>query len=118
MQHPVLLGCNSLMRFDQRKYTTLTRSPSRLLFSELSLTTPYADGLSSFIHDNGPSHDTLHLQFAGVHGISLSSTPSLVPVNFLRLSGVPALTGQYLVDMLPRHSLSSETEIFFANGYQ
>ena len=62
--------------------------------------------------------DTLHPEFAGVHAASFSATPSLVPVNLVRSSGVPAPTGHYLVDMLPRDSLSSETEIFVANGYQ
>ena len=118
MQHPVLLGHDSWMRFEQRTYTTLPRLPSRPLFGELSLATPYKDGLSTFVRDNRPSQDIIHLEFAGVHAVSLSATPSLVPVNLVRSSGLPAPTGHYLVDMLPRDGLSCETEIFVANGYQ
>ena len=68
----------------------------------------------TFTSDNRPTTDIFHLEYAGVHAI----TPSLVPVNLVRTSGVPALTGHCLVDMLPRDGVSSETEIFVANGYQ
>lgn len=54
-KHPVLLGRDSSMRFEQRTYTTLPRSPSGPSFGELSLTTPYTDDLSTFIYDNRPS---------------------------------------------------------------
>ena len=97
------------MWFEQRTYTTLPRLPSRPLFVELSLAPPYKDGLSAFVRDNRPSQDTIHLEFASVHAVSLSATQPLVPVNLVRSSGLPAPTGHYLVDMLPRDSLSSET---------
>ena len=48
----------------------------------------------------------------------LPTTPTLVRVNLVRSSGVPALTGRSLVDMLPRDGVSSETEIFVSNEYQ
>ena len=118
MQHPVLLGRDSWMRFEQCTYTTLPRLPSRPLLGELSTATPYKDDLSSFARDNRPSHDTTHLEFTGVHEVAYSATTSLVPVTLVRFSGLPAPTGHYLVDMLPRDGLSSETELFVANGYQ
>ena len=118
MQHPILLGRDSWMRFEQRTYTNLSRLPSRPLFGELSLNNPYKDGLSTFIHDNRPSQDILHLEFAGVHEVSFSATRSLVPVHLVRASGIPAPTGHYLVGMLPRDGLSPETEIFVNNSYQ
>ena len=118
MHHPVLLQRDSWMRFEQHTYTALPRQPSRPVFGELSQTTHYTNGLPTFIHDNRPTIDVLHLEFDGDHAISLSSTPSLVPVNLVRSSGVPALTGQYLVDMLPRDSPSSETDVFVTDGRQ
>eukprot|EP00904_Undaria_pinnatifida_P010765 jgi/Undpi1/6819/HiC_scaffold_21.g09295.m1 len=75
-------------------------------------------GLSTFLSENRPTTDTFHLEFAGVHKMSLLSTPTLVPVEMVRSSGVWALTGHYLVDMLPRDGVSSETESFVANEYQ
>ena len=82
------------------------------------LSNPRTEGLPTFISDNRPTTDTFHLEFAGVHAISLLSTPSLVPVSLVRSSGVPALTGHYLIGILPRDGVSSETEVFVANGYQ
>ena len=67
---------------------------------------------------SGPTTDIFHLEFVGVHAISLSYTPSLVRVNLVRSSGIPALTGHYLVDMLPRDGLSSETKIFVTDSHQ
>ena len=49
--------------------------------------------------------------------VSLSSTPLSVLVNLVRPSGVPALTGNYLVNTLPREVVSAEPE-FVANGLQ
>ena len=106
------------MRFAQRTYTILPRQPSQPIFGERSLSAPRTEGLSAFISDNRPTTDTFHLEFANVQAISLLSTPSLAPVNLIRSSGVPALTGHYLVNMLPRDGASSGTEIFVANGYQ
>ena len=99
-------------------YTILPRQPSQLIFGELSLSVPRTQGLSTFLSENRPTTDTFHLEFAGVHKMSLLSTPTLVPVEMVRSSGVWALTGHYLVDMLPRDGVSSETESFVANEYQ
>ena len=105
------------MRFAQRTHTTLPRQPPQPTYNELSLYSLRNEGLSSFIHDNLRSFDTLQLEFvAGVHAVSLSFTPSLVSVNLVRSSGIPVHTGDYLGDMLPRDGNSSETDMLVANG--
>ena len=48
MQHPVLLGRDSWICFEQRTYTSLPRQPPPPTFGELSLCTPFSDGLSNF----------------------------------------------------------------------
>ena len=116
MQHPFLR--HSWMRFAQRTYTILPRQPSQPIFGELSISVSRSEGLTTFISNRRPTTDTIYLEFAGVHAISLSSAPSLVPVNLVRSSGAPALTGHFLADMLPRDGASSETEISVANSYQ
>ena len=118
MQHPVLPGRDCWMRLAQRTYTILPSQPSQPIFGELSLSVSLTEAPPTFTSDNRPTTDTFHLQYAGVHAISLSSTPFLVPVNLVRPSGVPALTRHCLVDMLPRDVVSSETEIFVANEYK
>ena len=44
--------------------------------------------------------------------------PTLVSANLVRSSGVPAFTSHYLIGMLSRDGISSETEIFVSNGHQ
>ena len=118
MQHPVLLGRDGWMRLTQRTHTILPRQPSQPIFDDHPLSVPRTKGLSTFISDHRPTADTSHLKFAGVYEISLSSTLFLVPVNLVRPSGIPALTGHYLVDMLPSDGALSETETLVADGYQ
>ena len=115
--HPVL-GRDSWMLFEQRTYTTMPRQPPQPTFGELSLCTPFSDGLSTFIQDDRLPDDVYHLRYAGREVVSLTSTPSLVQVNLVRSSGMPALTGNYLVDMLHRDDLSSDSEIFVAHRQQ
>ena len=105
------------MRFAQRTYAILPRQPSQPIFSGLSLLVTRTEGLSTFKSDNRPTTHTFHVELAGVRAMSRSSTPSLVPVNLVCSSGVLALAGRHLVDMLPRHGDSSETEMFVANRY-
>ena len=49
--------------------------------------------------------DVYHLRYADREVVSLMSTPSFVQVNLVRSSGMPAVTGNYLVDMLHRDGL-------------
>ena len=84
VQHLVLLGRDSWMRFAQRTYTILLRQPSQPIFGELSSSVSRNEGLSTFFSETRPTTDTFHLEFAGVHAISLSSTPTLVLVNLVR----------------------------------
>ena len=78
MQHSVLLGRDSWMRFEQRTYTTLPRQPPQPTFGELSLCTPFSDGLSTLIQDDRLPGDVYHLRYTGHEAVSITSTPSLV----------------------------------------
>lgn len=91
--------------------------PSRPTFGEHSLCTLYTNDISPLIQDNRPTGDAYRLHYTDFKAVSLSSTPSLVPVNLVHPSGVPSLTGNYLVGMLPRDGLYSDTEIFVAYGH-
>ena len=41
-----------------------------------------------------------HLTYEG-KDMSLDETPQLIPVNLVRCDGSPALTGHYMVDLVP-----------------
>ncbi len=124
MQHSILLGRDSWMRFGQRSYTTLPRQPSLPHHNppptqgELTLHHHGPSGTSAFIPDDRYTDDVYHLRFAGTKTVSLSPTPTLVKVNLVRQSGAPAFTGNYMVNMDPREDPLSDTAIFVSDGYQ
>ena len=48
--------------------------------------------------------------------MSLNTTLRLTPVNLVRRDGSPALTGHYMVDLLPLSDSSETTECFVSSG--
>ena len=50
--------------------------------------------------------------------MSLTDSPQLIPVNIVRLDGSPALTGHYMVNLLPVHDDSNPSEYFVSSGRQ
>ena len=57
-----------------------------------------------------------YLPYDGTVGVTLSDEPQLLEVKLVRSNGSPALTGNYLVDMLPQTSILSMQEHFVASG--
>ena len=54
----------------------------------------------------------------GAVGVTLSDEPQLLEVNLVHSNGSPALTRQYLVDMLPQPGILSMQEHFVSSGRQ
>ena len=50
--------------------------------------------------------------------MSLTDSPQLIPVNLVRLDGSPALTGHYMVDLLPANDDSYPLKRFVSSGRQ
>ena len=50
--------------------------------------------------------------------MSLDTTPQLLPVNLVRCDGSPALTGHYMVDLVPLSDSSDTIECFVTSGRQ
>ena len=112
------------MRFERRSYTTLPRQPQlphqppQPTRGELSLHHHDPNGASAFIPDDRYTDDVYHLRFAGTEVMSLSSSPKLVKGNLVRQSGAPAFTGHYMVTIISREDLLSDTVIFVPDGHQ
>ena len=119
MRCPLLLGRDSWMRFHSRSYQTLSPHPDGRIFGELTLS-PCDDNFGSaaaYIRNREPSDAAYHLVYDG-QGVSLTDSPQLIPVNLVRLDGSPALTGHYMVDLLPVHDDSNSSERFVSWGRQ
>ena len=119
MRCPLLLGRDSWMRFHSRSYQTLPPYPDGRNFGELSLS-PYGDNLGSaaaYIRTHEAPANAYHLVYDGL-GVSLTESPQLLTVNLVRLDGSPALTGHYMVDILPANADSNPLERFVSSGRQ
>ena len=93
------------MRFHSRSYQTLAPTPDGRIFGELTLSHTFDDAYNSaatYIRSRETPDAVHHLVYDGP-GMSLNSSPQLVPVNLARLDGSPALTGHYLVDIITTH---------------
>ena len=51
-------------------------------------------------------------------GVTLLDEPQLLEINLVRSNGSPALTEQYVVDMLPQPGFFSVQEHFVVSGRQ
>ena len=119
MQHAVLLGCDGWMHFNSRSCRPLPPRPSdQRVCGELELVHHTPTGMSVYTIDPAASGGGFHLRYEGATGVTQSDDPQLLAVNLVRSDGSPALTGHYLVDMMPQPDLPSVEEYFVASGRQ
>ena len=87
----LLLGRDSWMRFHSRSYQTLASTSDGCVFGELTLSQTFEDAYNSataYIRSRETPNAVHHLVYDGP-GMSLNSSPQLVPVNLTRLNGSP-----------------------------
>ena len=118
-QNAVLLGRDSWMRFNTPSYRSFPPRPfDRRVFWELTLSHHAPAGASAFVPDPFASGGGFHLRYNGANRVTLADEPQLLAVNLVRINGLPALTGHYLVEMLPRPDFLLAEEHFAASGRQ
>ena len=119
MQHAVLLGRDTWMRFSERSYSTLPPRPSdNRVLGTLTLSHQHSSGAVAFASDFSVLTGGDHLLYAGDRGISLTRDHQLVSVSLVRSNGGPALAGRYLVGMLHGATDFSVDENLVENGLQ
>ena len=116
---PLLLGRDNWMCFHSRSYLTLPPQPDGRIFGvlTLSLCDDNLGSAAAYIHNRESSDAVYHHVYDGLR-VSLTDCPQLVPVNPVRLDGSPALTGHYMVDLLPADDDSNPSERVFFSGRQ
>ena len=105
------------MCFHSRSYQTLAPTSDGRVFGELTLSHTFDDAYNStttYIWSCETTNVVHHLIYDGP-GMSLTSSPQLVPVKLTRLNGSPALTGHYMVTT---HDDQYRSEHFVASGRQ
>ena len=112
-----LLGRDSWMRFNTRSYRTLLPRPhDNRVFGELTFPHQATTGVSAYAIDPTGTDGGFNLLHDGSAGVTLSDEPQLLDVNLVRSNSAPALTWQYLVDILPRPGLFLVQEHFVSSG--
>ena len=115
MQHEVLLGRDSWMRFNNRTYRFVPpRAMDHWMFGEIELSHHAPAGVRAYAVNPVASDGGFHLCYDCAVGVTLSDETKLLAVNLVRSNGSQALTGPYLVDMLHQSDLPSEEEHFVA----
>ena len=120
MRCPLLLGRDSWMRFHSRSYQTLAPTFDGRVFGEVTLSHTFDDAYNSataYIRSCKTTNVVHHLVYDGP-GMSLTSSPQLVPVNLTHLNGSPALNGHFMVDIITTHDGQYPSEHFVASGRQ
>ena len=79
---------------------------------------PPPAGLRAYAIDSVASVGDLHLRYNDVVGVTLSDEPQLLPVNLVRRNDSQAITGHYLIGMLPQSDFPSVEEHLVASGRQ
>ena len=101
MQHDVLLGRDSWMRFNDRSYRKLPPRPgNNRVLGELTLSIPGIHGATAFFPDASTHQESFHLLYTGDSGMVISRDHRLIEVGLVRSNGAPALAGCYLLEML------------------
>ena len=107
------------MHFDTRSYCALLpRLHDNRVFGKLTLSHHATTGVSAYAIDPTATDGGSPLLYDGGMDVTLSGEPQLLEVNLVRSNDSPALTGQYLVDMLPQPGLFSVQEHFVTSGRQ
>ena len=116
---PLLLGRDSRMCFHPRSYQKLSPQPDGRVFVKLtlSLCDDCLGSAAAYIRNHEVSDAAYHLVYDG-QGVSLTDLPQLIPAKLVRFDGSPALTGHYMVNLLPVHNDSNPSERFVSSGRQ
>ena len=116
MQHTVLLGRDSWMRFNTRSHGGLPpRLHNNRVLGELTLSHHAMAGVAAYAVDPAATNGGFHLLYDGTAGVALSDEPQLLEVNLVRSNGLHVLTGHYFVDIMPQPNIHSGQQHFVAS---
>ena len=88
------------------------RQLDQRVLGELTLSHHAPTGASAFVPDPLASSGGFHLQYDDADSVNLSDEPPLLAVSLICSSGSPALTGHYLIEILPQLDLVFAEELF------
>ena len=106
LQHGLLLGRDSSLKFQNRTYATLPKEAERPVEGVLTLSQNPEKNVA-LIQPTNTENDN-HLQYVGKNTVCLTSHPCMLMVMLVRADNTPANTGSYFVETLDGWNLNED----------
>ena len=115
LQHGLLLGRDSFLKFQNHTYPTLPKEAERSVEGVLTLSQNPEKNVA-LIRPTSTEND-YHLRYVGKDTVSLTSHPCMLMVMLVRADNTPAMTGSYFVQTIDGWNLDDDA-MFVGEGKQ
>ena len=109
LQHGLLLGRDSFLKFQNHTYATLPKEAERPVEGVLTLSQNTEKNVALIQPTN--TENDYHLRYVGKDTVSLTSHPCMLTVMLVRADNTPAMTGSYFVQMLESWNLDEDAMV-------
>ena len=109
LQHGLLLGRDSFLKFQNHTYATLPKEAERPVEGVFTLSQNTEKSLALIQPTN--TENDYHLRYVGKDTVSLTSHPCVLTVMLVRADDTPAMTGSYFVQMLESWNLDEDAMV-------
>ena len=109
LQHGLLLGRDSFLKFRNHTYATLPKEAKRPMEGVLTLSRNPEKNVA-LVHPTNTEND-YHLRYAGKDMVSLTSHPCMLMAMLVRVDNTPAMTGSYFLQTLDGWNLDEDAMI-------
>ena len=116
LQHDLLLGRDSLLKFEHHTYAALPQQTGRAVVGELELRQENPQNVVTLIQPANTEND-FHLRCVGEDPASLTPKSCRLKVTLIRSDNTQAMTGSYFVQMYDDWNLN-EDEMVVREGKQ
>ena len=103
LQHGLLLGRDSFLKFQNHTYVTLPKEAGRPVKGVLTLSQNIEKNVALIEPTN--TENDYHLRCMGKHTVSLTSRPCMLMVMLVGADSTPVMTGSYFVQLLESWNL-------------
>ena len=109
LQHGLLLGRDSFLKFQNHTYATLPKEAGRPVEGVPTLSQNKEKNVASIQPTN--TENDYHLRYVGKDTVSLTSHPRMLMVMLVGADNTPAMTGSYFVQILESWNLNEDAMV-------
>ena len=109
LQHGLLLGRDSFLKFRNHTYATLPKEAKRPMEGVLTLSRNPEKNVA-LVHPTNTEND-YHLRYVGKDMVSLTSHPCMLMAMLVRVDNTPAMTGSYFLQTLDGWNLDEDAMV-------